>query len=122
MATRHSEHPMQDDGHLSVPWRRTHPKAACLFAPAVLLAASPALAEVPMGITGATRTQLFAALLALLLLVLALSWKLLRNRRQLVAMRRALNAALAVRNPLLAMLPELVWFKDTDGEIGRAHV
>ncbi|HOP15071.1 MAG: PAS domain S-box protein [Chromatiaceae bacterium] len=106
---------MQDDGHLSVPWRRTHPKAACLFAPAVLLAASPALAEVPMGITGATRTQLFAALLALLLLVLALSWKLLRNRRQLVAMRRALNAALAVRNPLLAMLPELVWFKDTDG-------
>ena len=115
MVTLHSEHPMHDDGHLSARRRRTHPKTGCLYALAALLVASPALAEVPMDITGATRTQLFAALLALLLLVLALSWKVLRDRRRLVSSRHALNAALAVRNPMLAMLPDLVWLKDTEG-------
>ena len=115
MVTWHSEHPMHDDGHLSVRWRRAHPKAGCLYALAALLVASPALAEIPMDVTGATRTQLFAALLALLLLVLALSWKVLRDRRRLVSSRHALNAALAVRNPMLAMLPDLVWLKDTEG-------
>ena len=106
---------MHDDGHLSARRRRTHPKTGCLYALAALLVASPALAEVPMDITGATRTQLFAALLALLLLVLALSWTVLRDRRRLVSSRHALNAALAVRNPMLAMLPDLVWLKDTEG-------
>ena len=115
MVTWHSEHPMHNDGHLSVRWRRAHPKAGCLYALAALLVASPALAEIPMDVTGATRTQLFAALLALLLLVLALSWKVLRDRRRLVSSRHALNAALAVRNPMLAMLPDLVWLKDTEG-------
>ena len=115
MVTLHSEHPMHDDGHLSSRRRRTHPKTGCLYALAALLVASPALAEVPMDITGATRTQLFAALLALLLLVLALSWTVLRDRRRLASNRRALNAALAVRNPMLAMLPDLVWLKDTEG-------
>ena len=115
MVTLHSEHPMHDDGHLSARRRRTHPKTGCLYALAALLVASPALAEIPMDVTGATRTQLFAALLALLLLVLALSWKVLRDRRRLVSSRHALNAALAVRNPMLAMLPDLVWLKDTEG-------
>lgn len=75
------------------------------------LAASDALAAVG---PDAARQSLIALAFAVLLVAVllgVLGWR----SRQLGNTRRALAAALAERNPVLAALPEMVWLKDLHG-------
>ena len=71
-----------------------------------------------MGINWRNLTQLFAALLALLLLVLALSWKVLRDRRRHQQPPRVECGARRYATVTGDAARDLVWLKDT----GRCHL
>jgi diguanylate cyclase (GGDEF)-like protein/PAS domain S-box-containing protein len=76
-----------------------------------LASAAPALAAAPAG--GTSQIIWLAALIAILAAALALA--LAHRSRQLGATRKALDTALAARNPVLANLPDAVWLKDPNG-------
>ena len=77
-------------------------------------AAAPALGAEPVTRPGGSDQFLWlAAVIAILAAALALA--LAHRSRQLTATRKALDTALAARNPVLANLPDAVWLKDSEG-------